>query len=290
MSKILDHSLISAFLEVARTGSLGSAAKNLGRSQPLLTHHIRRLEDILGCVLFERSPRGAILTAQGEIFFPFAKRLMAVSDQAARSVANRSSSNARKLRVFISEDLVGETFLKELAEKDSLLQEVDLEITPAGEAPSAKAFERGEVDIFFGDPSPTLADAAIGPTRIATAQLVWVASPGFDVFKRPLPFALYPSGCAWKQPIIETLDKKLEDWEVVMESGSLAALQSAARSGIAVIACLPPAMGKGLVALDPNASGLPPPPIVQVAMYLGSNKKVSKEVEDFLWGLTLGSV
>jgi DNA-binding transcriptional LysR family regulator len=282
--------MISAFLEVARTGSLGSAAKNLGRSQPLLTHHIRRIEDILGCVLFERSPRGAILTAQGEVFLPFAKRLMAVSDQAVLSMASLSDSNTKKLRIFISEDLVGEAFLKALAEKHSLLQEFDLEIAPAGEAPSAKAFERGEVDIFFGDPSPALADAAIGPPRIATAQLVWVASPGFDVFKRPLPFALYPPGCAWQQPILETLEKKLEDWEVVMESGSLAALQSAARSGVAVIACLPPALGEGLIALDPSASGLPPPPAVQVAMYRGNNQKASKQVEDFLWGLTLGAV
>ena len=148
MSKILDHLMISAFLEVTRTGSLGSAAKNLCRSQPLLTHHIRRLEDILGCVLFDRSPRGAILTAQGKVFLPFAKRLMAVSDQAERSMASLSGSNTKKLRIFISEDLVGEAFLKALAEKHSLLQQFDLEIAPAGEAPSAKAFERGEVDFF----------------------------------------------------------------------------------------------------------------------------------------------
>lgn len=53
--------------------------------------------------------------------------------------------------------------------------------------------------------------------------------------------------------------QKIIDWEVVLESGSLAALQSAARSGGAVIACLPPVLGEGLIPLDPSASDLPPP-------------------------------
>jgi DNA-binding transcriptional LysR family regulator len=207
-------------------------------------------------------------------------------------MTRHSASNSATLRVRISEDLVGESVLKALLKKNFFHERLNWEITPAGEAPLPEAFEKGDVDIFLGDPSSDLSRANIRPTRTATVNLIWAAAPSFDLQKRPLPFALYPPGCAWRQPIIETLDKDLVEWMIAMESGSLAALQSAARSAVAVIACLQPALSSGLVALSPESFALPKPPSVQVAMYRGRQwgaTPFSQQAEDFLWKLTVGS-
>lgn len=60
-----DWSLVQAFLAVAETGSLSSAARLLGRSQPTLGRQVKALEAQLGAELFHRQPRGFALTQTG---------------------------------------------------------------------------------------------------------------------------------------------------------------------------------------------------------------------------------
>ncbi|TCP63259.1 LysR family transcriptional regulator [Rhodovulum bhavnagarense] len=54
------------FLAVARTESLTAAGKALRLDPATLGRRISRLEDVLGCVLFVRSPRGYGMTEAGE--------------------------------------------------------------------------------------------------------------------------------------------------------------------------------------------------------------------------------
>jgi DNA-binding transcriptional LysR family regulator len=287
MTKILDEALLSGFLEAARSGSIGIAAKNLGRSQPLLTNHIRRLEDIVGCQLFLRTSRGVSLTPEGKEFLPYAKRIVAVSEDAMKRFAKNNPERRGQTRIKLSEDLVGEAVLKSLVAMTPLPGRLDLEIVPAGEAPSATAFEQGDVDIFFGDPSPVLS-AALKPAKVVTTRLVWAASPNFDPTRRPLPLALYPGACAWRAPIAEALDRELIEWFMAVESGGLSALQLAARSEIAMIACLLPSLGEGLVALDYKVYGLPEPPGVEIALYRSLSRRPPPDLEaleKFLWQL-----
>jgi DNA-binding transcriptional LysR family regulator len=59
----LDLGLLRTFLAVHRSGSLTSAARLLGLSQPTVTSQVRALEERLGRKLFERLPRGVAATS-----------------------------------------------------------------------------------------------------------------------------------------------------------------------------------------------------------------------------------
>jgi molybdate transport repressor ModE-like protein len=61
----LDLRLVRSFLAVAQCGKISTAAKQLHLSQPAVTAHLRRLEEIMGKPLFSRSTRGVKLTSHG---------------------------------------------------------------------------------------------------------------------------------------------------------------------------------------------------------------------------------
>lgn len=63
----LDWSDLRLFLAVARGGGLSAGAKQTGHSTPTLSRHIAHLEAALGSALFERLPRGYVLTEAGKL-------------------------------------------------------------------------------------------------------------------------------------------------------------------------------------------------------------------------------
>ncbi|MEE2789924.1 MAG: LysR substrate-binding domain-containing protein [Myxococcota bacterium] len=77
------------FLSVAELGHFGQAAQQCGVSQPTLSGQIKKLEQTLGVVLFERSNRRVMITAAGLEIAVHARRVLseieAMTDFAMRS-------------------------------------------------------------------------------------------------------------------------------------------------------------------------------------------------------------
>lgn len=72
----MDFPRLEAFLEIARLGSMRSAARSLHIGQPALSARIATLEDELGAKVFERTKRGVRLTLAGRALLPHAERAM----------------------------------------------------------------------------------------------------------------------------------------------------------------------------------------------------------------------
>src|SRR5271166_4563918 len=71
----LDLRLLRSFLTVAHCGKVSTAAKQLHLSQPAVTAHLRRLEEIVGKPLISRSTRGVKLTTHGDALRIFSKEI-----------------------------------------------------------------------------------------------------------------------------------------------------------------------------------------------------------------------
>jgi DNA-binding transcriptional LysR family regulator len=74
---MLDWSILRDFLTVAETGSLSQAARKLRVSQPTLSRRVAELERQLKSQLFQRTPRGLILTDAGDAVLTGARRVEA---------------------------------------------------------------------------------------------------------------------------------------------------------------------------------------------------------------------
>ncbi len=67
---------LKAFVVIAATGSFVEASERLHMSQPALSISIKKLEDMVGGALFNRTTRGVQLTPEGKVFLPIAQRLI----------------------------------------------------------------------------------------------------------------------------------------------------------------------------------------------------------------------
>lgn len=63
-------------VEVEKTGSITQAAENLYMGQPNLSKAIKELEGTLGVILFKRTSKGVLPTAQGKEFLRYAKSIL----------------------------------------------------------------------------------------------------------------------------------------------------------------------------------------------------------------------
>lgn len=74
MSVKINH--LKAFKEIAERGSIRSASRSMGISQPALTRNIKDLENQLGVSLIERNSNGITLSVYGEYFLKHAKLIL----------------------------------------------------------------------------------------------------------------------------------------------------------------------------------------------------------------------
>ena len=65
--------LCRVFKEVAETGNISAAAKNLYISQSAVSQSIKQLETALQARLFARSPRGVTLTGEGQMLYQYVR-------------------------------------------------------------------------------------------------------------------------------------------------------------------------------------------------------------------------
>ena len=80
---MLDISLVQMkyAIEVYKAGSISRAAKKLSMNQPNLSKSIKELEDSLGIEIFVRTPKGVIVSKEGQVFLEYADAIFQKMDE-----------------------------------------------------------------------------------------------------------------------------------------------------------------------------------------------------------------
>jgi DNA-binding transcriptional LysR family regulator len=73
--------LLRSFVAIQEHGSFTKAAELLRLTQPAISAQIKRLQQIVGGEVFDRSSFGVALTEKGEVISRYARRILAMNDQ-----------------------------------------------------------------------------------------------------------------------------------------------------------------------------------------------------------------
>ena len=90
---------LKLFLAVARAGTLSAAARQLGGSVSTMQRRVRALEVDVGAVLFQKGPRGYLLTAAGEALLPQAAEVEEAVLAASRAVVGHDQQASGEVRI-----------------------------------------------------------------------------------------------------------------------------------------------------------------------------------------------
>jgi DNA-binding transcriptional LysR family regulator len=95
----MDVSLLRTLREVARHGSITSAAHSLGYTQSAVSRQIATLESSVGARLFDRTARGVTLTEHGRCVLPHAESALRALEAAQHSLEDLDRLDGGRLRV-----------------------------------------------------------------------------------------------------------------------------------------------------------------------------------------------
>ncbi|CAG4927287.1 LysR family transcriptional regulator [Paraburkholderia saeva] len=94
---------VRIFLAIARTGTLGAAARQVGQTQPTMGRRLRALETTLGHMLFQRTRDGFVLTDEGAAVLAYAERMEEEALGFTRALAGSDARLTGPLRIASSD-------------------------------------------------------------------------------------------------------------------------------------------------------------------------------------------
>ncbi|WP_330329560.1 LysR family transcriptional regulator [Streptomyces sp. NBC_00536] len=100
--RVPDLGALELLIAVARVGSLGAAAREVGITQPAASSRIRAMEARLGVALVDRTPRGSTLTAQGALVTDWARRIVEAAEAFDAGAQALRGARDSRLRVAAS--------------------------------------------------------------------------------------------------------------------------------------------------------------------------------------------
>lgn len=110
----MEWSDLRIFLAIARSGTLGGAARLAGQTQPTMGRRLRALETAIGTALFQRTSEGFVLTDEGEAILAHAEQMEEAALAIQRKLSGQAAVPSGLLRVAAS-DWFGAHILSPLA-------------------------------------------------------------------------------------------------------------------------------------------------------------------------------
>ncbi|WP_417712632.1 LysR family transcriptional regulator [Roseibium aggregatum] len=260
---VLEIALLRSFIEVSRSGSISSAARQVGRTQSAVSMQMNRLEAIVGQPILRRTRGGVELTAAGDRFLAQAERILAVHDEA---IATLPGAGLHGLISFgCPEDYLTAFFPDLLKGFGARHGDVEIEVVCAPTTELHLLLQRRRIDLaLISVPGEDTSTRILRPE-----SFVWVANhPAPEILQKDIvPLALSAPDTLDHRAARTAMDQAGKAYRIAFASNGLAGLLAIARSGQAISVVTRSAVPPDLHIVE---TGLPPLPGIGVTLAYAS--------------------
>ena len=260
MPRNLDLTALRAFVAVADTGGVTKASGFLNLTQSAVSMQLKRLEEMLGVALFDRSARKLNLTGAGEQMLGYARRMLELNDEVLGRLTGPDYEGEIKLGV--PHDIVYPAIPKVLQRFNADFPRVKVQLLSSYTARLQQMFDRGEVDVIL----TTEMEVDPGGETLQERPLIWVGAEGGQMWRqRPLRLA-FEHACIFRQGVQRALDKVGIPWEMAVETESTRTVEASVSADLAVHACVEGTEPPYVEAIN-HGGALPALPEISINLY-----------------------
>lgn len=267
---LLDTDVLRTFVAIAESGSFTRAAKQVFRTPSALSMQIKRLEEILGHVLFVREARHVRLTPEGEVLLGYGRRLLRLNEEAIQQFLAPSLQG--RVSFGTSDDVGSRILPRVLAQFARSYPAVQVDVVVGSSQQNLERLDAGELDmvlITIGNDGQEWRGEVVH-----TEPLVWAGREGGIAANRsPLPVSLANHGCAWRRMALNALDDAHMSYRVAYTCDNCFGQEAAMLADLAVAPFPVSLVQSPLRKLD--REGLPALPEYQIALVRSGSNPVN---------------
>jgi DNA-binding transcriptional LysR family regulator len=270
--------LLRTFVMVVDLRSFTRAAKAQGVTQPAVSSQIRRLQELLGTELLDKSAPGVTLTEMGDQVIDFARRLLAINDRIVEIASPNPA--ARLVRIGVRKDCMGGDLAQTLAGTRERWPNLRFSVFGAGQRRLLQQLKQDQLDLVVAL-VPAQPDGS--PRHFWTEELTWVRGDDTVIdLKSPIPLVSYGERCLCHRTALATLEQADLTGELVFRANTAEALRSAVAAGVGVMLLPRSRIPSELEAWEDGP--LPEPPTVYGGVFVraGPANEFLEQLADYL--------
>lgn len=252
-----DLDAMRTFSLAMELGSFAKAADRLGRSTSAASAQLKKLEEQAGTPIVRKSGRSLVLTQAGELLLSYARRLLALNDEALMALGSAGMAGA--VRLGLQEDF-GEHMLSQMLGRFARTHPaVLIEARVARNDELLSRIQAADLDLALAwNAGPGTAHVE----SVGTYGLEWIGPAdrsllGWVAGKEPVPLAAVDGQCVMRKAATDALDRAGIPWRLVFSSPSLGGVWAAVAAGLGVTVRTRLGLASNLSVMPSEKMGLP---------------------------------
>ena len=239
----MDIDSLEVLLAVADERSFSRAAKRLHRTQPAVSQTIKKLENEVGEMLFDRSSKDGTLTPAGELLVEYGKQMINLRRSARAAVSELRELSRGRVSISANEHLIFYLLplIEEFCRKHPMVK-VDVRRGVASRIPRQIMAREMELGVVSFKP----VDKTVSSVEVATDELTLVVSPRHRLAGKGSvrisdlgleTFVAHNAASPYRDQVIAEFEKRKVNLNIGIEMPSLEAIKRLVEKdvGIALI-------------------------------------------------------
>ncbi|OED50320.1 LysR family transcriptional regulator [Leisingera sp. S232] len=272
MVRNLDITTLRSFVAVAEYGGVTRAAGFLHLTQSAVSMQMKRLEELLGLELLDRSGRTIALTSGGEQMLGYARKMVALNDEMISRLTDQAFEG--EVLLGVPHDVVHPVIPQVLKRFSLSYPRMNVNLCTSNTRDLKTEFARGAFDLIL----TTETGAGEGAETIHSMPLRWAGAPDGSVWRqRPLRLG-FCRNCSFRPVATAALDEAGIEWEMALDSDSDRTVEATISADLAVGVLMEGTQPPYQELIGPGC-GLPELPMQHINLY-GAERVHAPYVEE----------